>query len=111
MLEQGLVSRQMWQEGWPGVPAAEIPIGHVTNGIHVPSYAGPAFRSLLNRTLGEGWEEHILDTDNWKKLADVPDDELWTVKQLQKKRLLDYLRAQMPQVAKKMIRLSAHLPR
>ena len=96
----GYVSRQMWQEGWPGVPAAEIPIGHVTNGIHVPSYAGPAFRSLLNRTLGEGWEEHILDTDNWKKLADVPDDELWTVKQLQKKRLLDYLRAQMPQVAK-----------
>ena len=96
----GYVSRQMWQEGWPGVPAAEIPIGHVTNGVHIPSYAGQAFRTLLNHTIGEGWEEHILDTADWSKLADVPDDELWTVKQLQKKRLLDHLRAQLPQVAK-----------
>ena len=95
----GYVSRQMWQEGWPGVPAAEIPIGHVTNGVHVPSYVGPAFRSLLNHTLGEGWDEH-LDTADWHRLADVSDDELWTVKQFQKKRLLDHLRAQLPQMAK-----------
>lgn len=53
----GYVSRHMWQEGWKGVPKAEIPIRYVTNGVHMPSYTGAPMRALLDNVLGPGWQE------------------------------------------------------
>ena len=97
----GYVSRHMWQEGWKGVPTAEIPIASVTNGVHVPSYAGPAVRLLLDHVLGEGWQEEGPDSPVWSKIDEIPDEELWTVKQLQKKQLLEYIRASLPEAFKK----------
>lgn len=96
----GHVSRQMWREGWPGVPPAEIPIGHVTNGVHMPSYVGPAMRPLLDATLGEGWEFLPPGAPQWDKVAEIPDDALWSAKQSQKKRLLDAIRDSLPAFCK-----------
>ena len=97
----GVVSRHMWQEGWQGVPVAEIPISSVTNGIHVPSYAGPAMRPLLQKYLGEGWQELTPDDQKWTRIADIPDADLWTARQTQKKHLLEAIRSSLPEFFKK----------
>ena len=97
----GVVSRHMWQEGWQGVPVAEIPISSVTNGIHVPSYAGPAMRPLLQKYLGEGWQELTPDDQKWPRIADIPDADLWTARQTQKKHLLEAIRSSLPEFFKK----------
>ena len=97
----GVVSRHMWQEGWQGVPVAEIPIFFVTNGIHVPSYAGPAMRPLLQKHLGEGWQELTPDDQKWTRIADIPDADLWTARQTQKKHLLEAIRSSLPEFFKK----------
>lgn len=97
----GVVSRHMWQEGWQGVPVAEIPIFSVTNGIHVPSYAGPAMRPLLQKHLGEGWQELTPDAQKWTRIADIPDADLWTARQTQKKHLLEAIRSSLPEFFKK----------
>lgn len=97
----GVVSRHMWQEGWQGVPVAEIPIFSVTNGIHVPSYAGPAMRPLLQKHLGEGWQELTPDDQKWTRIADIPDADLWTARQTQKKHLLEAIRSSLPEFFKK----------
>ena len=97
----GVVSRHMWQEVWQGVPVAEIPIFSVTNGIHVPSYAGPAMRPLLQKHLGEGWQELTPDDQKWTRIADIPDADLWTARQTQKKHLLEAIRSSLPEFFKK----------
>ena len=97
----GYVSRHMWQEGWKGVPKAEIPIRYVTNGVHVPSYTGAPMRALLDNVLGPGWQEQSPDSSIWSKIDEIPDEGLWAVRQLQKKQLLDYLRASLPEFFKK----------
>ena len=97
----GYVSRHMWQEGWKGVPTAEIPIGHVTNGVHLPSYAGPAMKPLLDGLLGEGWMELPPDAPQWDRLEGLPDTDLWAAKQAQKKALLEAVRASLPDFFKK----------
>lgn len=97
----GVVSRHMWQEGWQEVPVAEIPIFSVTNGIHVPSYAGPAMRPLLQKHLGEGWQELTPDDPKWTRIADIPDADLWTARQTQKKHLLEAIRSSLPEFFKK----------
>lgn len=97
----GVVSRHMWQEGWQGVPVAEIPIFSVTNGIHVPSYAGPAMRPLQQKHLGEGWQELTPDDQKWTRIADIPDADLWTARQTQKKHLLEAIRSSLPEFFKK----------
>ena len=97
----GVVSRHMWQEGWQGVPVAEIPIFSVTNGIHVPSYAGPAMRPLLQKHLGEAWQELTPDAPKWTRIADIPDADLWTARQTQKKHLLEAIRSSLPEFFKK----------
>ena len=97
----GVVSRHMWQEGWQGVPVAEIPNFSVTNGIHVPSYAGPARRPLLQKHLGEGWQELTPDDQKWTRIADIPDADLWTARQTQKKHLLEAIRSSLPEFFKK----------
>ncbi|MDR2695315.1 MAG: alpha-glucan family phosphorylase [Deltaproteobacteria bacterium] len=88
----GLVSRHMWRGLWKGVPISEVPIDYVTNGIHVPSYVGPAMRPLLDRHLGEGWMRQPPEAPVWDKVNDIPDEEFWNAKQVQKKNLLDVLR-------------------
>jgi phosphorylase/glycogen(starch) synthase len=91
----GLVSRHMWRNLWKGVPISEVPIGHITNGIHVPSYVGPAVRPLLDRHLGAGWMSLPPDSPVWHKINSIPDQEFWDARQEQKKRLLDILRGNL----------------
>jgi starch phosphorylase len=92
----GEVAREMWQELWPGRPLADIPITHVTNGVHVPTWIGGPMRALLDRHLGDGWITRAADPDTWAGIDAIGDDELMAVRRAQRAALVDLVRARIP---------------
>jgi len=77
----GQVSRNMWQKVFPGITEEEIPIGHVTNGIHTESWLHRRMIKLFDEYLGMDWREHIHDKWYWDKVMDIPDDVYWQTMQ------------------------------
>ncbi|MCM2285176.1 MAG: alpha-glucan family phosphorylase [Desulfobacula sp.] len=86
------VSRQMWHSLWPDVPEDEVPIDHITNGVHVPTWIEPKIRLLLDRYLGAGWMNNHDDTAVWQRIDTIPDTELWRTHYLLKMKLMDAVR-------------------
>jgi starch phosphorylase len=76
----GGVSRAMWQPLFPGREVDDVPIGHVTNGVHLPTWLAPPMRELLNRYLEPGWQQRADDPRTWLPVAEIPDAELWQVR-------------------------------
>jgi glycogen phosphorylase len=89
----GEVARGMWRALWPGVAAEDVPIGHVTNGVHLPTWLGAPMRSLLDRHLGDGWLDRAADPSTWDGVDAISDEELWAVRSAQRAKLVDYVRA------------------
>ncbi len=87
----GEVAREMWRELWPH--ADEVPIGSVTNGVHLPTWLGDPMRALLDRHLGAGWVRRAVDPQTWAPLADVAAAELWAARQAQRRTLIERARA------------------
>ena len=58
-----------------------MPITHVTNGVHIPTWLGPPMRELLDRHLGDDWLARATDPATWAPVDAIPDDELWAVRQ------------------------------
>jgi starch phosphorylase len=88
----GEVARDMWQALWPERPVDEVPIGHVTNGVHVPTWVGNAMHGLLDRYLGDDWLQRAADPRTWEPVAEIPDGELWAVRDVQRSQLIDFIR-------------------
>jgi len=88
----GEVTRRMWHGLWPDVAEDQVPVLHITNGIHVPSWIAPELYGLLERYLGKDWIDRHDDYELWQRLLDVPDEELWAVHQLLKHKLLNTVR-------------------
>jgi starch phosphorylase len=88
----GEVARGMWAPLWPEVPVAEVPIGHVTNGVHVPTWLGDPMRTLLDRHLGEGWMERADDPATWAAVDAIDDADLWAVRREQRAALAAWAR-------------------
>src|SRR5947199_2823096 len=65
----GRVSRQMWQNLYPGRPAGEVPIGHITNGIHLLGWMKGPVRRFWRRKLGPTWESGVNSLDFWQQMA------------------------------------------
>jgi starch phosphorylase len=88
----GRVSRAMWSRLWPGRRDEEVPIGHITNGVHVLSWLAQSMHELYSRYLGSGWEQRTGEPDVWVNIERVKDGELWETHQVLKSRLLDFVR-------------------
>jgi starch phosphorylase len=88
----GQVAREMWTPLWPDLPVDKIPIGHVTNGVHVPSWIGPHMRELLGRRLGEGWLARASDPETWAPVREIPDAELWAAREKQRADLIEVVK-------------------
>ena len=73
----GEVSRNMWHNLWPNVPATEVPIRHVTNGIHTRTWLSPEILYVLDRYLGDNWLSNPTDHSVWNSVSQIPDEELW----------------------------------
>ena len=76
----GDVARGMWQPLFPGRAREGVPITHVTNGVHVPTWLHGPMRDLLDRHLGAGWMARADDPETWAPLAAVPAAELWAAR-------------------------------
>jgi starch phosphorylase len=97
----GEVSRHMWTGLYPGKPEDEVPIGHITNGVHVPSWLAPQMFRLYDRHLGTGWQENNADPGIWEGIEDVDDGELWETHLHLKSRLLDFVRHRVVEQAER----------
>lgn len=73
----GEVSRRMWQGLWPGLPERDVPIGHITNGVHIPTWIEPKMELLLDKYLGSDWLQDHDNPARWKGIDTIPDKELW----------------------------------
>jgi glycogen phosphorylase len=88
----GEVSRAMWKGLSSGKPEDGVPIGHITNGVHVPSWLAPQMFRLYDRHLGSGWHEHSAEARIWEGIENVDDGELWETHLNLKSRLLEFVR-------------------
>jgi len=89
----GAVTRRMWAGLWPRVPLDEVPIDHVTNGVHLPSWTAPETREMLDRALGEALEGTGDQPLPWARVRDVPARDLWAARTAQRHRLVERARA------------------
>ena len=88
----GEVSRSMWRSIWPNVPENEIPIDHVTNGVHARTWLNADLNNLMQRYVGSRWEESPGDHGVWHAIHDVPDEELWRVHERRREKLIVWAR-------------------
>jgi glycogen phosphorylase len=88
----GEVSRAMWKKLYPRTPEDSIPIGHVTNGVHVPSWLAPQMCRLYDRHLGVGWQHSSGIARTWEEIENVDDGELWETHLSLKSQLLEFAR-------------------
>ncbi|HGY56616.1 MAG TPA: alpha-glucan family phosphorylase [Caldithrix abyssi] len=88
----GEVSRKMWCKVFPGIPIEEVPIGHITNGVHVESWLHREMIALFDKYLDEDWRLHIHEQQYWDKVKEIPDEVFWDTMQKMKRSMTDHLR-------------------
>lgn len=114
----GEVSRHMWQGLYPGVPLAEVPIGHITNGVHVLGWMKGPMRRFWRRRLSEkvvaptggsgestrfwkskgNWESEVNTQEFWDRMGDpafVTDEELWALRYKLRRELIEFARRRL----------------
>jgi starch phosphorylase len=97
----GEVSRAMWTGLYPGKSEDAVPIGHITNGVHVPTWLAPQMFRLYDRHFGPGWHEHSGDARIWEGIENVDDGELWETHLSLKSQLLEFVRLRAIEQAKR----------
>jgi starch phosphorylase len=88
----GQVSRAMWTSLYPDRREEAVPIGHITNGVHVPTWLAPQMSKLYDRHFGPGWQEHSGESALWERIENIDDGELWETHLSLKARLLEFVR-------------------
>jgi glycogen phosphorylase len=91
-LRHGEVAREMWRDLWPERGITDVPIGHVTNGVHIPTWIGVPMRELLDDHLGPGWMDHATDPATWAAVDSLPAGELWAARGAQRRELVELVR-------------------
>ena len=89
------ISRAMWRNLWPGVPADEVPIAHVTNGVHPQSWISNEIRTIYDSYLGPGWAEQSGDARVWQRSEQIPTEELWRTHERRRERLVAFSRRRL----------------
>ncbi len=88
----GRVARKMWRFLWQEKDLNEVPITHVTNGVHVSNWMARRLINLFSDYLGDDWYDHLDEHDFWSNVDDIPAAELWAVRQHLKRKLAFYMR-------------------
>jgi glycogen phosphorylase len=86
------VSQEMFQELWPKLPAAEVPVTSVTNGVHTPSWVNGDLARLYDQYLQPDWREQLEDSKVWRLVHEIPSQELWEVHRKRKRRMVAFIR-------------------
>jgi starch phosphorylase len=75
----GAVSRRLWKDAWRGLPEPQVPIGSVTNGVHMPTWIAPEIADLLRRYVGPDWWDLDGRDGRWQAVMEIPAAELWAI--------------------------------
>jgi glycogen phosphorylase len=89
----GEVSRQMFGGLWPGLPVREVPIGHVTNGVHARSWVSDRVDELLGQLIGDEW--HLADESDWARVRHLSHHEIWEVRNQGRRELVEMVRRRL----------------
>ncbi len=88
----GETSRRIWSDLWPDVPVSEVPIGHVTNGVHLSSWMAPEVQDLIGSVLPADWPQRFDDLSMWDDVHKLDDVALWRVRRTVKQQSVAFLR-------------------
>jgi starch phosphorylase len=88
----GHISRRMWAQLWPWRVEEEIPIGHITNGVHVPSWLAQQMMQLYDRHFIANWIFRMGEPEVWQAIHNVDPGELWETHNALKNLLLAFVR-------------------
>ncbi len=91
----GEVSKKMWVAGYKNVPFHEIPIGSITNGVHLRSHISREMEDLLLQYIGDKWVTNPASTNIWERIDKIPDEELWRTHERRRERLVAFARRRL----------------
>ena len=91
----GRVSRRMWSHLWPWRIEEEIPIGHITNGVHTQSWLADQMAKLYDKHFPIGWRENIGEPSTWQQIYQVDPGELWETHNTLKAVMLTFVRRRL----------------
>jgi glycogen phosphorylase len=91
----GEVSKKMWVSGFKNIPFNEIPIGYITNGVHIRSHISKEMEELFLQYIGEKWVDNPASTNLWDRIDKIPDEELWRTHERRRERLVAFARRRM----------------
>jgi starch phosphorylase len=98
----GDISRRMWRSIWPDRREVEVPIGHITNGVHVLSWIAPQMHKLLESHLAHDWPSRMIHSDIWDNVSHIDDGELWETHQILNMRLINFVRRRLLKTAERL---------
>ncbi len=96
------ISRRMWHPLWSDRHETEVPIGHITNGVHALSWLAPQMYKLFEMYLSHNWPTRMVHSDLWEKVFEIDDGELWEVHQILNMRLINFVRRRLLAQAKRL---------
>ncbi len=88
----GQVTRDMWSPIWPGVPDDKRPVGHITNGVHVPTWLSAELANVFDDFIGGDWRDRHDDPTVWARILEIPDQELWEARRALRQYLFAFIR-------------------
>lgn len=88
----GAVTRNIFNNLWPGVPEEEVPVTHITNGIHTLTWMSPSYKYLYDKYLGETWADRLFEQDVWERIDEIPDEDLWKTHCALKTKMIGFVR-------------------
>ncbi|MGH3581496.1 MAG: alpha-glucan family phosphorylase, partial [Mycobacterium sp.] len=94
-LLHGRVSREMFNELWPGFDTAEVPIGSITNGVHAPTWAAPQWVELARELIGSDDLDSLSEAETWQRLQQVDPGHLWWIRSQLRALLVQDVRARL----------------
>lgn len=97
----GHVSRRMWSSLWPWRVEEEVPIGHITNGVHVPSWLSVQMRRLYDRYFAQDWMSRMGEPDVWSKIYNVDPGELWETHNILKTQMIRFVRQRVSALSRR----------
>jgi phosphorylase/glycogen(starch) synthase len=91
----GKVSRDMFKPLFPGFFAEELHIGHVTNGVHYPTWTGAEWQQLHREIFGEAFLKDQSNASHWERIREVPDEKIWDFRSSYRKELISFIRKRL----------------
>lgn len=88
----GEVSREMFHSLWSQAILSQVPIGHVTNGVHLPTFMSSQMKEILSRYVSEDWASKPYHFEVWERVNNIPDNVLFDMKRNQRERLVSFIR-------------------